>query len=94
MPQPRIAILIPAYNEGGNIAPLLRELSATLAGLPDYDFTILFVDDGSTDATAALLEQAAATDPRLGPHRRPPGPRLRRLHHHGCRPAAPAPLYS
>jgi glycosyltransferase involved in cell wall biosynthesis len=66
MPQPRISILIPAYNESGNIAPLLGELSATLAGLPDYDFTILFVDDGSTDATAALLEQAAAADPRIG----------------------------
>jgi polyisoprenyl-phosphate glycosyltransferase len=41
-------------------------LSATLAGLPDYDFTILFVDDGSSDDTAALLEQAAAADPRIG----------------------------
>jgi glycosyltransferase involved in cell wall biosynthesis len=66
MPQPRISILIPAYNESGNIAPLLRELSATLATLPGYDFTILFVDDGSSDDTAALLEQAAAADPRIG----------------------------
>jgi glycosyltransferase involved in cell wall biosynthesis len=66
MPHPRISILIPAYNEAANIAPLLGELSGTLAGLPDYDFTILFVDDGSTDATAALLEQAAAADPRIG----------------------------
>ena len=66
MPQPRIAILIPAYNEADNIAPLLGDLSATLSSLPAYDFTILFVDDGSSDDTAAVLEQAAATDPRIG----------------------------
>jgi dolichol-phosphate mannosyltransferase len=66
MPDRRVAILIPAYNEAGNIAALLRELDATLAGLPGYDFTILFVDDGSSDDTATLLEQAAAANPRIG----------------------------
>ena len=62
---PRVTILIPAYNEAANIAPLRRELTATIADLPDYAFTVLFVDDGSTDETVALLEQAAATDPRI-----------------------------
>ena len=62
---PRVTILIPAYNEAANIAPLRRELTATIAVLPDYAFTVLFVDDGSTDETVALLEQAAATDPRI-----------------------------
>jgi glycosyltransferase involved in cell wall biosynthesis len=66
MPKQRVAILIPAYNEAGNIAPLLGELVVALASLPTFDFTILFVDDGSTDDTAAILEQAAATDPRIG----------------------------
>lgn len=63
---PHVTILIPAYNEAGNIPPLLRELCATLTDLPDYTFTVLFVDDGSTDETVALLENAAETDPRLG----------------------------
>ena len=62
----RVSILIPAYNEAGNIASLLRELDTTLASLPAYDFTILFVDDGSSDDTAAILERAAAADPRIG----------------------------
>ena len=66
MPQLRVTILIPAYNEAGNIAPLLGELAATLAGLPAYDFTILFVDDGSSDESVAILERAAAADPRIG----------------------------
>jgi glycosyltransferase involved in cell wall biosynthesis len=66
MPQPHIAILIPAYNEAGNIPSLLHELTAVLDGLPDYAFTVLFVDDGSSDDTATLLEQATATDPRIG----------------------------
>jgi len=63
---PRITILIPAYNEADNIPALLQDLSTTLANLPNYAFTILFVDDGSTDKTVAFLEQAAATDPRIG----------------------------
>jgi glycosyltransferase involved in cell wall biosynthesis len=66
MPKQRVAILIPAYNEADNIAPLLGELVVALDSLPTFDFTILFVDDGSTDDTAAILEQAAATDPRIG----------------------------
>ncbi|MFM7035537.1 MAG: glycosyltransferase family 2 protein, partial [Planctomycetia bacterium] len=66
MPRPTVAILIPAYNEAGNIPELLHEIDATVAGLPDYNFTILFVDDGSSDDSATLLEQAAAADPRVG----------------------------
>lgn len=63
---PHVTILIPAYNEAGNIPSLLHELSTVLASLPDYAFAVLFVDDGSTDETVTLLEQAACTDPRIG----------------------------
>ena len=61
-----ITILVPAYNEAGNIPSLLHELTAVLEGLADYAFTVIFVDDGSTDDTATLLEQAASADPRIG----------------------------
>jgi dolichol-phosphate mannosyltransferase len=61
-----ITVLIPAYNEAGNIPSLLHELTAVLDGLADYAFTVIFVDDGSTDDTATLLEQAASADPRIG----------------------------
>jgi glycosyltransferase involved in cell wall biosynthesis len=60
-----IVILVPAFNEADSIPLLLTELGATLDALVDFDFTILFVDDGSSDDTAVILERAAAADPRI-----------------------------
>jgi glycosyltransferase involved in cell wall biosynthesis len=50
-----VLAVIPAFNEAGNIAALVRELRA-LADPPD----VLVVDDGSADATAALAAAAGA----------------------------------
>lgn len=58
MPNPPIlSIIIPVYNEAALIERLLRRLAA--ANTAPYRAEIIAVDDGSTDATAALL--AAAT---------------------------------
>lgn len=56
--QPLLSVLIPLYNEAGNILPLLAEIETALSGVVDYE--ILFVDDGSRDGSAAELEQAMA----------------------------------
>jgi len=48
----RILGLIPAHNEGANLAAVITELRASW---PDLD--VLVVDDGSTDQTASVLEQ-------------------------------------
>ena len=64
--QQRVVILIPIYNESGNIAALVREIDTVVAGLPAYDFRMLFVDDGSSDGSAAILEAMAARDSRIG----------------------------
>ncbi|MFM8634982.1 MAG: glycosyltransferase family 2 protein, partial [Planctomycetia bacterium] len=61
-----VVLLIPAFIVSGNILALLRVLEARLAGLPGFDFRLLFVDDGSSDDPAAILERAAAADPRIG----------------------------
>lgn len=45
---PALSVVIPLYNEEENIPILQRELTAALAGL---DYEIVFVDDGSRDAT-------------------------------------------
>lgn len=66
MPEKTITILVPAFNEGGNIPALVAEIDRTTAALGGYAFSLLFVDDGSSDDTAAILEQAAAADPRIG----------------------------
>ena len=64
----RIAIVVPVHNEAANIEPLLREIRAAMAGL---DYEIVYVDDGSTDATAAILAAQARenTDLRVIRHR-------------------------
>ena len=66
MAHKNVTLLIPIFNESGNIAALVREIDVVVAGLPAYDFRMLFVDDGSSDGSAAILETMAATDPRIG----------------------------
>ncbi|EAQ34775.1 glycosyl transferase, family 2 [Nitrobacter sp. Nb-311A] len=50
---PTVSIVVPVRNEADNIAPLIDEIAAALDGRWDYE--IVYVDDGSTDATAARL---------------------------------------
>jgi dolichol-phosphate mannosyltransferase len=58
-----LAVIIPAFNEAENIAPLLDEITARLEGLSGYE--IIVVDDGSTDATPAQLAEARRRMPQL-----------------------------
>ena len=53
---PELSVLVPVFNEAGNILPLLDEVDAALSGVCRYE--IVFVDDGSSDATADELKQA------------------------------------
>ena len=56
----RLSIILPAYNERGNIAPLLEEIAAVIANLP-CPTEVIIVDDGSTDGTFVEAEQTAPT---------------------------------
>lgn len=46
-----INIIIPVYNEEGNIKPLFDGIKNSVSKLFDYDFEVIFIDDGSTDKT-------------------------------------------
>ena len=63
--QPRVSVAIPLYNEEAVVAELLSRTCAVLNGIPGGPHQIVLVDDGSSDHTWQLLEQAAQTDPRL-----------------------------
>ena len=59
---PEISIVIPVCNEAENVGPLAEEIAAALKGRA---FEILFVDDGSTDDTAAAVLRARANVPEV-----------------------------
>ncbi|MFM7691739.1 MAG: glycosyltransferase, partial [Alphaproteobacteria bacterium] len=54
---PLISVVVPVRNEAPNIAPLIAEIRAALAGVVHE---IVYVDDGSTDATPQELAAARA----------------------------------
>lgn len=56
-------MVVPAYNEAGNIARTTQAILAVLARYPDYE--LIYVDDGSSDATAAEVEKLARADSRI-----------------------------
>jgi dolichol-phosphate mannosyltransferase len=58
-----LSVVIPVRNEAANIAPLVAELRAALDGRIDYE--IVYVDDGSSDATAEAVRALATSFPRL-----------------------------
>lgn len=62
--KPHISIVVPAYNEEKSVPLLYERVAAVFSALP-YDFELLFVDDGSTDGTAAAVEELHKADPRV-----------------------------
>ena len=61
----KVSIAIPVYNEETIVEELLRRCLAVLDSLPDGPHEIVLVDDGSTDRTWALIQQASAQDGRV-----------------------------
>lgn len=51
-----IAIVIPSYNEATNIDVLIQALNETIQNI-NYTFKFIFVDDGSSDETVAVLKE-------------------------------------
>ncbi len=58
-----LSVVVPVFNEEENIQPLVDEIRAALEGQCDYE--LIYVDDGSTDATPERLRAAMAGLPRL-----------------------------
>jgi dolichol-phosphate mannosyltransferase len=59
---PDFSVVVPACNEEENVEPLAREIHAAMAGLA---YEMIFVDDGSTDGTAAALRRLKGEFPTL-----------------------------
>jgi dolichol-phosphate mannosyltransferase len=58
--EPRTLIIVPTYNERENVAQVVDQFLAPVAGSE-----LLFVDDNSPDGTGAVIDEIAARDPRV-----------------------------
>jgi hypothetical protein len=62
--RPALSIVVPVYNEEGNVVPLHDELTAVASSL-GRSWELLFVNDGSRDETLPRLQALTATNPHL-----------------------------
>lgn len=60
---PRLTVIAPMLNEEGSVAPLVREIAEACAPLAPFE--AIFVNDGSTDGTAAEIARMRAEFPWL-----------------------------
>ncbi len=62
---PELSIVIPVFNEGGNLNVLTDKILDVLAMLGIDDYEIIFVDDGSHDNSWEIIEQQSAGNSRI-----------------------------
>ena len=60
-----LSVVIPCYNEEPVLRATHERLSQTLGSLPDTQFELIFVDDGSRDSTFQLLTDLQSADARV-----------------------------
>ena len=58
-----LTVIVPVRDEAGNLKPLMDELHTALDGVMDYE--VIFIDDGSRDASRAEIAEMVGSDPRV-----------------------------
>lgn len=61
----KISLIIPCYNEEESLLPFYTELNRVSNEMADYEFEMLFIDDGSRDKTLSILKDLASNDKRV-----------------------------
>lgn len=65
LPKKIISVVTPCYNEEENVAEAYRQVKEVFAGLPQYDYEHIFIDNASKDETANILKAIAKDDRRV-----------------------------
>ncbi len=61
-PTPDLSIIIPTYNERGNVAELVKRIKVAMQQVP-LSFELIFIDDHSKDGTVRAIKDIKATAP-------------------------------
>src|SRR3989344_9598169 len=61
---PKLSIVIPTYNEEGNIKTLVEKTSKILKSIP-ISFELIVVDDNSKDKTRSIIRELQKTNPEI-----------------------------
>lgn len=61
----KISLIVPCYNEEEALPIFYKEVARVSAGMPEFEFEFLFVDDGSKDRTLEVLQEISAEDERV-----------------------------
>jgi dolichol-phosphate mannosyltransferase len=63
---PILSVVVPLYNEEGNVGPLLDRITAIVQSLPERpSYEIVLVNDGSSDATLARIREEMRRRPNI-----------------------------
>lgn len=65
MDKEKISVIVPCYNEEEAIPFFYRKIAMVTEDMSDYDFEIIFVNDGSYDSTLDVIHKLAGEDTRV-----------------------------
>ena len=60
-----VTLIVPCYNEEESLPIFYRAVSEVMDSLPDYEITLLLVNDGSRDKTLSLMRELSSKDARV-----------------------------
>ena len=65
VPDVQVSVLIPVKDEEATLATLVGEIGAAFETLPEVEYEVIFVDDGSTDSSWSVMQELAAGNERV-----------------------------
>jgi len=61
----KLTIVVPSYNEALNIKPLIERVNNSFKEYPDFEWKILFIENGSNDDSLEILKKINLEDSRI-----------------------------